>query len=96
MRRDACGDTAQVALVGCVDERAAVFLGVVLLLQRSGPFLEPDVGDLLLGAGEQADALCGRGIAGLRDSGPHLGSGVLLSLEEVQGVAAKAGPSVYR
>lgn len=93
VRGDAGGDAAQVALIGRVDQSAAVLLGIVFLLQRNGPLLEADVGNLFFGTGQQAHALCGGGITGFGDSGPHLRSGVLLILEEMECVTTETGPS---
>lgn len=91
--RDARWDAAQVALVGCVDQSSAVFLGIVLSLKCNGPLLKADVGDFLFGAGEEAHTLCSGGVAGFGDGGPHLWCGVLLVLEETECVTTETRPS---
>jgi hypothetical protein len=85
----ALGDVAEVALVGDVKNSAALRGGVVLLLEGECPLLQSEVRGFFFGAGEQADALCGCGVAGCGYGGPHLRGGVLLVLESVEGIATE-------
>jgi hypothetical protein len=92
--REAFGDGFQITLICRVDDGVAAFGRVVFLLQLNIPLLEAGIGDFFFGTGQDADAFGGGSVAGFEYGAPNGGRGGLLSLEEVEGVAPQAGPSV--
>lgn len=77
-------------MVGCVYDGV---VGVVLFLEGEVPGFESGIGGFFLGAGEERDVFCAGESAGVVDGAGDFGGGREVVLEEVEGVAAEAGPS---